>query len=158
MASIGTIVSIDKKSNPRTMRVQIEAQYPVDAQTQIIALSPWMPSFDSLFGFYGVTHFQSLSHPKLGLQINFTDKAPQNATQIGDLARVSARFVIRNNTFSYNRARGILLESSFGLVEQNTFTGQTAQGIFVGVASGSEGPGVQNVIFRGNHFSNVGSF
>jgi parallel beta-helix repeat protein len=114
--------------------------------------------FDSLFGFYGVTHFQSLSHPKSGLQINFTDKAPQNVTQIGDLARVSARFVIRNNTFSYNRARGILLESSLGLVEHNTFTGQTAQGIVVGAASGSEGPGVQDVIFRDNHFSNVGSF
>jgi len=114
--------------------------------------------FDGMFGFYGLTHFQSLSHPKSGLQINFTDKAPQNATQIGDLARVSARFVIRNNTFSYNRARGILLESSFGIVEQNTFTGQTAQGILVGAASGMEGPGVQDVIFRGNHFSNVGSF
>jgi hypothetical protein len=114
--------------------------------------------FDSQFGFYGVTHFQSLSHPKSGLQINFTDKAPQNVTQISDLARVSARFVIRHNTFSYNRARGILLESSLGIVEQNTFVGQTAQGILVGADSGMEGPGVQNVIFRGNHFSNVGNF
>jgi parallel beta-helix repeat protein len=337
MASIGTIVSIDKKSNPRTMRVQIEAQYPVDATTQIIALSPWdaktdprnphlalknydkeeyvtnrgttyvgnhtfqvpywnnyieagdlvmvrhfgwspwknaiqtggsndlafenvnvyaspylgfllsggggyrlshcsvtrlnaarlisssadavhvadntgdiviedsafgyqgddglnihgavggtaqagqnflhwtvggegsyapygwtvndpIGFFDSTFGFWGITSFQSLSHPKSGLQINLKDAAPKGATQIGDLSRVSARFVIRNNTFSYNRARGILLQSSFGIVENNTFTGQTAQGIVVGAASGSEGPGVQNVIFRGNHFSNVGSF
>jgi hypothetical protein len=109
-------------------------------------------------GFHGITHFQSLSHPKSGLQINFEDKAPPNVTQVSDLARVSARFVIRHNTFSYNRARGILLESSFGIVEQNTFVGQTAQGILVGADSGMEGPGVQNVIFRGNHFSNVGSF
>jgi parallel beta-helix repeat protein len=73
------------------------------------------------------------------LQINFTHKAPQNVTQIADLSGVSARFVIRHNAFSYNRARGILLQSSFGLVENNTFTGQTAQGIVVGAASGSEG-------------------
>jgi hypothetical protein len=39
MASIGTIVSINNKAN--TMRVRIAPQYPVEAATQIIALTPW---------------------------------------------------------------------------------------------------------------------
>ena len=99
-----------------------------------------------------------MSHAPSGLQINLKDKAPAKATQVADLSRVSARFVVRNNKFLYNRPRGILLQSSFGIVENNIFIGQTAHGIVVGAASGGEGPGVQNVIFRGNRFSNVGSF
>jgi parallel beta-helix repeat protein len=114
--------------------------------------------FDGTFGFLGVTTLQSLSHPKSGLNLVLKDKAPEGATQIADLSRVSARFVIRNNKFSYNRARGLLLQSSYGLVENNDFVGQTGHGIVVGAAPGGEGPGVQDVVFRGNQFSNVGSF
>ena len=113
--------------------------------------------FDDALGFYGTTTYKSLSHAPSGLQINFAEPAPRGASQIADLARVSARYVIRNNTFSYNRARGILLQSSLGIIENNTFVGQTSQGIIVGAASGSEGPGVQDTIVRGNHFSNIGS-
>lgn len=51
-----------------------------------------------------------------------------------------------------------MLQTSLGLVENNFFTGQTAHGIVAGVWPGGEGPGVQNVIFRGNEFTNVGSF
>jgi hypothetical protein len=114
--------------------------------------------FNDTLGFLGTTSLQSLAHSKIGLSINLKDRAAQGATQIADLSRVSARFVIRNNKFLFNRARGLLLQSSYGLVENNTFTGQTGHGIMVGAAPGSEGPGVQNVIFRGNRFSNVGSF
>ena len=114
--------------------------------------------FDGQFGFLGTTNLKSLSHPKVGLSINLKDSAPAGAIQIADLSRVSARFVIRNNKFLYNRPRGLLLQSSLGLVENNYFTGQTGHGIVVGAAPGGEGPGVQNVVFRGNQFSNVGSF
>jgi Right handed beta helix region len=114
--------------------------------------------FDGKFGFLGTTSLKSLSHPKVGLSINLKDNAPAGATQIADLSRVSARFVIRNNKFLYNRPRGLLLQSSLGLVENNYFTGQTGHGIVIGAAPGGEGPGVQNVVFRGNQFSNVGSF
>lgn len=115
--------------------------------------------FDDTFRFLGTTNLQSLSpRPNVGLIINLKDNLPQEATQIIDLSRVSARFVIRNNKFLFNRERGLLLQSSLGLVENNTFTGQTAHGIVVGAAPGDEGPGVQNVIFRGNRFSNIGSF
>ena len=113
--------------------------------------------FDNVLGFHGTTPFQSVSHAPSGLQINMKDKAPKDTTRVSDLSHVGARFVIRNNKYLYNRARGILLESSLGLLENNTFIGQTIHGLILGVAPDSEGPGVQNVIVRGNHFSNVGS-
>jgi Right handed beta helix region len=113
--------------------------------------------FNGTFGFLGTTSLQSRSNPKIGLSLNLKDSAPKGTTQLADLSRVSARFIIRNNTFLFNRARGLLLQSSHGLVENNSFTGQIMHGIIVGAGS-SEGPGVQNVVFRGNRFSNVGSF
>jgi hypothetical protein len=113
--------------------------------------------FNGTFGFLGTTSLQSRSNPKIGLSLALKDNAPQGATQLSDLSRVSARFVIRNNKFLFNRARGLLLQSSHGLVENNEFTGQTMHAIIVGAGYG-EGPGVQNVTFRGNRFSNVGSF
>ena len=113
--------------------------------------------FDNVLGFHGTTPFQSVSHAPSGLQINLKDNAPKGTTLVSDLSHAGARFVIRNNKYLYNRARGILLESSLGLLENNTFIGQTLHGLLLGVAPDSEGPGVQNVIVRGNHFSNVGS-
>ncbi|MBV8745030.1 MAG: right-handed parallel beta-helix repeat-containing protein [Xanthobacteraceae bacterium] len=113
--------------------------------------------FDGTFGFLGTTSLQSRSNSKTGLSLALKGSAPQGATQLADLSRVSGRFVIRNNKFLFNRARGLLLQSSYGLVENNDFTGQTGHAIVVGAGYG-EGPGVQNVIFRGNQFSNVGSF
>jgi hypothetical protein len=113
--------------------------------------------FNDTFGFLGTTTLESHSNPKIGLTLTLKDSAPREATQLADLSRVSARFVIRNNKFLFNRARGLILESSQGLVENNDFTGQTLHGILVNAGFG-EGPGVQNVIFRGNRFSNVGSF
>lgn len=124
----------------------------------------WVPNsdvigyFGSTVNFLGTTSLVSLSHPKTGLAINLKKNAPQGATMIDDLSRSGARFAIRNNRFLYSRPRGILLETSLGLIEKNLFTGQTAHGIVVGVWPGGEGPGVQNVIFRGNQFTNVGSF
>jgi len=124
----------------------------------------WVPGSDTIgffngtFDFLGATSLKSVSsRPKVGLIVNLKDNAPDGATQIADLSRVSARFVIRNNKFLFNRARGLLLQSSHGLIENNDFTGQTLHGIAIGAGWG-EGPGVQNVIFRGNRFSNVGSF
>jgi hypothetical protein len=122
-----------------------------------IAGSDTLGFFNGTFGFLGTTSLQSRSNPKIGLSLALKDSAPQGATQLADLSRVSARFVIRNNRFLFNRARGMLLQSSHGLVENNSFTGQTMHGIIVGAGYG-EGPGVQNVVFRGNRFSNVGSF
>lgn len=114
--------------------------------------------FGSTLQLMGTGTFQPLSHPKVGLTVNIDGSVPKDATEMVDLSRASERFVIRNNQYIFNRARGLLLESSLGLVENNYFTGQTLHGIVVGVWPGGEGPGVHNVIFRHNRFANTGSF
>ena len=55
MASIGTIASINNKTN--TMRVRIAPQYPVEPSTQIIALTPWDAKSDPDNPHFSLTSF-----------------------------------------------------------------------------------------------------
>lgn len=67
----------------------------------------------------------------------------------------SAYYIFRNNYFHENRARGLLLGSSHGLVENNTIykTQGPAVLIEVDIAPGwSEGTGVDGLILRNNRF------
>lgn len=63
-------------------------------------------------------------------------------------------YVIRNNNFHENRARGILLQNSQGLCENNTF--YKIQGMAIRIVMDiipqywQEGTGVDGLIFRGN--------
>lgn len=69
----------------------------------------------------------------------------------------TAHFVIRNNYFHENRARGILLKCSDGLIEGNRFfrTGGPALSIEVGPP---EGTIVENVIVRNNEIRNCDAY
>ena len=68
----------------------------------------------------------------------------------------SDNYVIRNNYFHENRARGLLLQSSNGLCENNRFYKTMAQAIKVVMdiepALWQEGTGVDNMIIRNNTF------
>lgn len=68
----------------------------------------------------------------------------------------SDNYVIRNNYFHENRARGLLLQSSNGLCENNRFYKTMAQAIKVVMdiepTLWQEGTGVDNLIIRGNTF------
>ena len=68
----------------------------------------------------------------------------------------SANYVIRNNYFHENRARGLLLQSSNGLCQNNRFYKTMAQAIKVVMdiepALWQEGTGVDNLIIRNNTF------
>ncbi|MBQ8027728.1 MAG: hypothetical protein IJ261_06395, partial [Clostridia bacterium] len=68
----------------------------------------------------------------------------------------SGIYVIRNNYFHENRARGILLQSSNGLCENNRFYKIMAQAIKVVMdiepTLWQEGTGVNNLIIRNNSF------
>ncbi len=68
----------------------------------------------------------------------------------------SANYVIRNNYFHENRARGLLLQSSNGLCENNHFHKTMAQAIKVVMdiepTLWQEGTGVDNLIIRNNTF------
>lgn len=62
-------------------------------------------------------------------------------------------YIIRNNKFHTNRARGILVHGSNGLIEDNHF--YNIQGAAMQIESGaelrwSEGKGVSNLIVRRN--------
>ena len=68
----------------------------------------------------------------------------------------SSNYVIRNNYFHENRARGLLLQSSNGLCENNRFYKTMAQAIKVVMdiepALWQEGTGVDNLVIRNNTF------
>lgn len=68
----------------------------------------------------------------------------------------SGNYVIRNNYFHENRARGLLLQSSNGLCENNRFYKTMAQAIKVVMdiepTFWQEGTGVDNLIIRNNTF------
>ncbi len=68
----------------------------------------------------------------------------------------SSNYVISNNYFHENRARGLLLQSSNGLCENNRFYKTMAQAIKVVMdiepTLWQEGTGVDNLIIRGNTF------
>lgn len=68
----------------------------------------------------------------------------------------SGNYVIRNNCFHDNRARGLLLQSSNGLCENNRFYKTMAQAIKVVMdiepTLWQEGTGVDNLIIRNNTF------
>ena len=68
----------------------------------------------------------------------------------------SGNYVIRNNYFHENRARGLLLQSSNGLCENNRFYKTMAQAVKVVMdiepTLWQEGTGVDNLIIRNNTF------
>jgi Right handed beta helix region len=76
---------------------------------------------------------------------------------LADLATPSARYIIRHNQYLHNRARGVLLQSAYGLVQNNTFVGQTLFPIYmVSSTFWGEGAGAQNLLVVGNHVSQPG--
>ena len=85
--------------------------------------------------------------------------------EIGDIAagtivynadHDSGHYIIRNNYFHENRARGLLLGSDNGLVENNRFYKTQGAAILIPVDicdSWTEGTGVENLVIRQNEFN-----
>ena len=77
---------------------------------------------------------------------------------VGDLAinlsQNNSRFLIRRNFFHDHRARGMLIQSWNGIIENNRVSHPTWQGIdlFTDGYGFLEGPGPENVIVRNNTF------
>jgi parallel beta-helix repeat protein len=86
----------------------------------------------------------------------FADKLPEKISEnsiLFNLRYNTSNYIIRNNTFHSNRARGMLVQGSDGLIEGNSF--YKIQGAAIQIETGcesrwSEGYGVKNVIFRNN--------
>ncbi len=75
-----------------------------------------------------------------------------------NLTQSNHRFLLRRNYFHDHRARGILIQSHDGVVENNRVKDPTWQSLllFADTAFFGEGPGAENVIVRNNTFDGCG--
>lgn len=74
---------------------------------------------------------------------------------IFNLSYQSDHYIIRNNIFHQNRARGVLAHSNFGLIENNRFFMNMGPGLQMECGCEerwAEGYGINNVLVRNNYF------
>ena len=96
-----------------------------------------------------------------GCKMVFKDIIPQYITEnylLQSTKYNSSNYVIRNNYFHHNRARGLLLQCSNGIVENNTIERTQGAAIYVMMETLKnlwyEGRGVDNLVVRNNKFIN----
>ena len=95
-------------------------------------------------------------------KVVFRDELPAELKKGGFLFNADctgANYVIRNNYFHEHRARGLLLQTSDGLVENNTFykTSHDAIRIVMDINGvWHEGTGADNILIRNNKFIECG--
>ena len=126
--------------------VLFEAGYPVELRGP--DLSPT--------GFSSVLREVSYRPEERSCVLTFEDELPKNLssdTVLWNKRFQTHNYIIRNCRFVNNRARGVLLQGSNGLVENNVF--ENIQGAAIQIETGcesrwSEGHGVKNLILRGN--------
>lgn len=91
-------------------------------------------------------------------RVTFTKALPQAVKEGGflfNLDNTGGNYVIRNNYFHEHRARGLLLQTSDGLVENNTFYKTTHNAIKIIMDINGvwhEGTGADNIVVRNNTF------
>jgi hypothetical protein len=125
----------------------------------------WVPAdavgfFEPDFFLLGFSKVEStVTNPHVSTELQFGTPSPSKGQFVADLNDAGARYIIRNNSFLHNRARGVLLQTAEGLVEGNTFDGQTLHSIYI-ISSPywGEGPGAQNLVVANNQISNVGNY
>ena len=126
--------------------VLFEAGYPVELRNP--DLSPT--------GFSSVVQEVSYRPEERSCVLTFEDPLPEKLspdTVLWNKRFQTHNYIIRNCRFVNNRARGVLLQGSNGLVENNIF--ENIQGAAIQIETGcesrwSEGHGVKNLILRGN--------
>ncbi|MDP2337208.1 MAG: right-handed parallel beta-helix repeat-containing protein [Bacteroidota bacterium] len=98
---------------------------------------------------------------KTGCRLTFKGVIPNYVTatyMILNKRYNSSNYIIRNNYFHHNRARGLLLQCSNGIVEDNTFDTTQGAAIYVMMETLSnhwyEGIGVNNLKICNNIFQN----
>lgn len=126
--------------------VLFEVGYPVEFRNP--DLSPT--------GFSSVVTEVSYRPEERSCILTFEDPLPKQLspdTVLWNKRFQTQNYIIRNCRFVNNRARGVLLQGSNGLVENNVF--ENIQGAAIQIETGcesrwSEGHGVRNLILRGN--------
>ncbi|MBV8063840.1 MAG: hypothetical protein JOY51_09595, partial [Nevskia sp.] len=119
---------------------------------------------DNALGFQGVVTVQSVNMPTNANTsvVTLNQDIPKGLVQAGFIAAdlngsAGARYLIQNSSFAYTSARALLLQTPFGWVHDNQFTGQTMREVYV-LASQywGEGPGAQELIIDHNTFDSTG--
>jgi hypothetical protein len=109
--------------------------------------------FNASTGFVGTT----TANCSNGACTADTSSISSTGGYVADLTLTPARFVVQNNTFSNNRARGALFQTPYGLVQNNTFIGQSLFSVyFVESSFWNEGPGAQDIQFSNNTIESPG--
>jgi hypothetical protein len=79
----------------------------------------------------------------------------ENVTLVDLTNSDGARYIIKGNRFEYNRQHGILGDTSYGLIDGNSFMHNTSGAIMIAdVLQGDGGPGAANIIISNNKISN----
>jgi hypothetical protein len=82
-------------------------------------------------------------------------KSGENVTLVDLTDSDSARYIIKGNTFEYNRQHGILGDASYGLIDGNSFRQDTSGAIMLAdILQGDGAPGAANITISNNKISN----
>ena len=108
-----------------------------------------------------VLELLSITNLKTGCRLAFKSVIPSYVTatyMVLNNRYNSSNYIIRNNYFHHNRARGLLLQCSNGIVEDNKFEATQGAAIYVMMEAirnhWYEGIGVNNLNIRNNVFQN----
>ena len=149
-SGIGWINSVDDR---RTLTFEADGSMNVDAGDTVVFRNR---RFD-LMGLTAVV--ESCTRLDNGQrQVIFTEDLPESVTQgcfLFNRDNTGSNYVIRNNYFHEHRARGLLLQTSNGLVENNTFYKTTHNAIKIVMDINGvwhEGTGADNILVRNNKF------
>ena len=78
----------------------------------------------------------------------------QNVTLVDLTNSDGARYIIKDNRFEYNRQHGVLGDTSYGLIDGNSFTHNTSGAIIIAdILQGDGGPGAANITISNNKIS-----
>lgn len=113
--------------------------------------------FNSALGLPGFSTINTISQEADGsFSVQLSETVPHTATDslVGDLNIMGARWIVRNNEFLDNRARAILPQTPFGLLEDNIMSGQTLASILIATLNDvppAATTGVQDLQVLRNH-------
>ena len=122
--------------------------------------------FDNAMAFQGVTTVQSVSTSADGTSpsvVTLAQDISPGMVQAGFIAAdlsssAGARYLIQNSTFQYTSGRALLLQTPFGWVHDNLFSGQTFKEVYVLESQyWGEGVGAQELIIDHNTFDGTGT-
>jgi hypothetical protein len=149
---------------------------PIPPQTPVVAFNPSMPNqfewpvgyvaspgdtyliYDNLLNFIGaktITEVSANANGSLLTLDSAVDPASIKNGFIGaDLTQYGgARYVLSGNSFNYTAGRAILAQTPFGLIENNSFVGQSSRQIYMHASLyWGFGGSAQEVTVTGNTF------